>query len=73
MLFADPLWGLPSWIDAIIRVLIVALVMTVVVVYLTVGERWVVARFQQRLKQLTAARRAPRAAPPPAPTARSSP
>ncbi len=37
---------------------------------LTPEER---ARFQQRLKQLTAARRAPRAAPPPAPTARSSP
>jgi NADH-quinone oxidoreductase subunit H len=49
MLFADPLFGLPSWIDAIIRVLIVVMVMTIVVVYLTYGERKVVARFQQRL------------------------
>ncbi len=49
MLFADPLFGLPSWVDAIIRVLIVVTVMTVVVVYLTYGERKVVARFQQRL------------------------
>ncbi len=49
MLFADPLFGLPSWIDAIIRVLIVVLAMTLVVVYLTYGERKVVARFQQRL------------------------
>ena len=48
MLFADPLFGLPSWIDAIIRILIVVLVMTIVVVYLTYGERKVVARFQQR-------------------------
>ena len=49
MLFADPLWGLPSWIDAIIRVVIIVLAMTVVVIYLTYGERKVVARFQQRL------------------------
>lgn len=49
MLFADPLFGLPSWIDAIVRVVIVVLVMTIVVVYLTYGERKVVARFQQRL------------------------
>ena len=49
MLFADPVFGLPSWIDAIIRVVIVVLVMTLVVVYLTYGERKVVARFQQRL------------------------
>jgi NADH-quinone oxidoreductase subunit H len=49
MLFADPLFGLPSWIDAIIRILIVVTVMTIVVVYLTYGERKVVARFQQRL------------------------
>jgi len=49
MLFADPLFGLPSWVDAIIRVVIVIMVMTVVVVYLTYGERKVVARFQQRL------------------------
>jgi len=38
-----------SWIDAIIRVLIVVGVMTVTVVYLTYAERKVVARFQQRL------------------------
>jgi NADH-quinone oxidoreductase subunit H len=49
MLFADPIFGLPAWIDAIIRVVIIVLVMTVVVVYLTYGERKVVARFQQRL------------------------
>lgn len=49
MQFADPLFGLPSWLDAIIRIVIVALVMTLVVMYLTYGERKVVARFQQRL------------------------
>jgi NADH-quinone oxidoreductase subunit H len=46
--FGDPFFGY-SWIDMIIRVLIVALVMTVMVIYLTYGERKVVARFQQRL------------------------
>jgi len=49
MLFADPLFGLPSWIDAIVRVLIIVLVMTVYVIYMTYGERKIVARFQQRL------------------------
>lgn len=49
MLFADPLFGLPSWIDAIVRVVIIILAMTLVVMYLTYGERKVVARFQQRL------------------------
>ncbi|HNO66207.1 MAG TPA: NADH-quinone oxidoreductase subunit H, partial [Tepidiformaceae bacterium] len=49
MLFADALFGLPNWIDAIIRVVIVILAMTLVVIYLTYGERKVVARFQQRL------------------------
>ena len=49
MLFADALFGLPTWLDAIIRVVIVVLAMTVVVMYLTYGERKVVARFQQRL------------------------
>lgn len=49
MLFADALFGLPNWIDAIIRVVLVVLAMTVVVMYLTYGERKVVARFQQRL------------------------
>ena len=46
--FGDAFFGL-SWIDAIIRVLIVVAVMTLVVVYLTYGERKVVARFQMRL------------------------
>ena len=49
MLFADALFGLPTWIDAIVRVVLVVLAMTVVVMYLTYGERKVVARFQQRL------------------------
>ncbi|MCC6960961.1 MAG: NADH-quinone oxidoreductase subunit NuoH [Dehalococcoidia bacterium] len=49
MLFADALFGLPNWIDAIIRVVLVILSMTLVVIYLTYGERKVVARFQQRL------------------------
>jgi NADH-quinone oxidoreductase subunit H len=47
--FGDELFGLPNWIDAIIRILIVVISMTVVVMYLTYGERKVVARFQQRL------------------------
>lgn len=47
--FGDPILGLPTWLDAIIRILIVVLVMTVIVVYLTYGERKLVARFQQRL------------------------
>jgi NADH-quinone oxidoreductase subunit H len=47
--FGDELFGLPNWIDAILRIIIVVLVMTVVVMYLTYGERKVVARFQQRL------------------------
>jgi len=49
MLFADPIFGIWNWVDAIVRVVIVVTVMTVVVVYLTYGERKVVARFQQRL------------------------
>ena len=49
LLFSDPLFGVWSWVDAIIRILIVVLVMTVVVMYLTYGERKLVARFQQRL------------------------
>jgi NADH-quinone oxidoreductase subunit H len=47
-LFGEPFFGM-SWLDAIIRVLIVVSVMTIVVVYLTYGERKVVARFQQRM------------------------
>ena len=48
-LFSDPIFGVWSWVDAIIRILIVVLTMTLVVIYLTYGERKVVARFQQRL------------------------
>ncbi len=48
MSFGDPFFGI-SWLDAIIRTVIVVLVMTVIVVYLTYGERKVVALFQQRL------------------------
>ncbi|MGB4861292.1 MAG: NADH-quinone oxidoreductase subunit NuoH [Tepidiformaceae bacterium] len=48
-LFADPLFGIWSWTDAIVRVVLVVLAMTIVVMYLTYGERKVVARFQQRL------------------------
>jgi NADH-quinone oxidoreductase subunit H len=46
--FGDAFFGL-EWLDAIIRVVIIVAVMTVVVIYLTYGERKVVARFQQRL------------------------
>lgn len=46
--FGDVFFGW-SWLDAIIRIVIVVLIMTVVVVYLTYGERKVVARIQQRL------------------------
>lgn len=49
MNFADPIFGIPSWLDAIIRIVLIVLVMTLIVVYLTYGERKVVARFQQRL------------------------
>ncbi len=49
LLFGDPILGLTSWLDAIVRLLIIVLVMTVVVMYLTYGERKVVARLQQRL------------------------
>jgi NADH-quinone oxidoreductase subunit H len=49
VLFGDPILGAWTWVDAIVRVILVVLVMTIVVVYLTYGERKVVARFQQRL------------------------
>lgn len=49
MNFADPLFGVWNWLDIVIRVLIVVTVMTLVVVYLTYGERKVIALFQQRL------------------------
>ena len=48
MSFAAPFFGI-SWLDIIIRTLIVVIAMTVVVIYLTYGERKVVARFQMRL------------------------
>ncbi len=47
--FGEEIFGIWAWLDAIVRVVIVALAMTVVVIYLTYGERKVVARFQQRL------------------------
>jgi NADH-quinone oxidoreductase subunit H len=48
MSFGDPFFGI-SWLDIIIRTLIMVSAMTVVVIYLTYGERKVVARFQMRL------------------------
>ena len=48
-LFGDPIFGITSWLDAIVRLIIVVLVMTVIVMYLTYGERKVLARFQNRL------------------------
>ncbi len=47
-MFGEAFFGL-SWLDAIIRTVIIVLLMTVVVVYLTYGERKVIARFQMRL------------------------
>jgi len=46
--FGEAFFGV-GWLDAIIRIVIVVLLMTVVVVYLTYGERKVIARFQMRL------------------------
>lgn len=46
--FGEPFFDI-AWLDAIIRILIVVGVMTLVVIYLTYGERKVVARFQMRL------------------------
>jgi len=48
MSFGDPFFGYP-WIDAIIRVVIVVMIMTVFVVYWTYGERKLIARMQMRL------------------------
>ncbi|MGK2964187.1 MAG: NADH-quinone oxidoreductase subunit NuoH [Tepidiformaceae bacterium] len=48
MNFGEPFFGI-SWLDIIIRTLIVVTVMTVIVMYLTYGERKIIARFQQRL------------------------
>ena len=47
--FGDTILGTWNWVDAIIRILAIVLAMTVVVIYLTYGERKVVARLQQRL------------------------
>lgn len=49
MQFADPIFGIPSWLDIIVRVVVVALVMTLIVIYATYGERKLLGRFQQRL------------------------
>lgn len=49
MQFADPVFGIPSWIDVILRIIVVALVMTLIVIYATYGERKLLGRFQQRL------------------------
>jgi NADH-quinone oxidoreductase subunit H len=46
--FGDAFFGI-EWLDAIIRIVIIVSVMTLVVIYLTYGERKVIARFQQRL------------------------
>jgi NADH-quinone oxidoreductase subunit H len=46
--FGDAFFGI-AWIDAILRLLIVVGIMTVVVIYLTYGERKIAAGFQQRI------------------------
>jgi len=46
--FGSPWFGIP-WLDALLRILIVVAAMTFVVIYLTYGERKVIARFQMRL------------------------
>lgn len=47
--FGDTLLGTWNWVDVIVRTVILVLAMTFVVMYLTYGERKVVARLQQRL------------------------
>ena len=47
--FGGELFGMWNWLDAVVRVVLVVTAMTLVVMYLTYGERKVVARFQQRL------------------------
>ena len=47
--FGDTIFGFWNWVDAIIRIVIVVLTMTIVAMYLIYGERKVVARLQQRL------------------------
>lgn len=49
MSFGDHIPGLWAWFDVVVRVVIVALVMTVIVMYLTYGERKFLARLQMRL------------------------
>ncbi len=49
MNFAGPIFDMWNWLDIAIRVLIIVTAMTLVVVYLTWGERKVIAAFQQRL------------------------
>jgi NADH-quinone oxidoreductase subunit H len=45
----DEIFGIWNWLDAVIRTVLIVLAMTFVVVYLTWGERKVIARLQQRL------------------------
>jgi NADH-quinone oxidoreductase subunit H len=47
--FGNHIPGLWAWFDVVIRIAIVTLVMTVIVMYLTYGERKFIARVQQRL------------------------
>ncbi len=49
MSFGDHIPGLWAWVDVVVRVVIVALVMTLIVMYLTYGERKFLARLQMRL------------------------
>lgn len=49
MPFGEEIFGIWNWLDAVIRVIIIVLAMTIVAMYLIYGERKVVARFQQRL------------------------
>jgi len=47
--FGDHIPWLWAWVDVVVRVVIVALVMTLIVMYLTYGERKFLARLQMRL------------------------
>ena len=49
MSFGDHIPWLWAWVDVVVRVVIVALVMTLIVMYLTYGERKFLARLQMRL------------------------
>jgi NADH-quinone oxidoreductase subunit H len=48
-LFGSEIFGFWNWVDAIIRIVLIVLAMTIVVMYLIYAERKVVARMQQRL------------------------